>query len=640
MTPRSAKTLSVRPVGDRACIVDLPDLASVLGVAAILRERAFAGVTDVVPAARTVLVVCVDRASRRRVADELAALPAGIAKFGGALIGESARAVAVEVVYDGEDLDAVGRATGLGAAGVVAAHTGGVWTAAFGGFAPGFVYLSGGDPALEVPRLEAPRTRVPAGSVALAGPFSAVYPGDSPGGWRLIGRTEARLWDVDREPAALVQPGDAVRFVAVQERIDVPRRCAEPEPAGTPDASDTGSGLRGLRALDPGVQTLLQDAGRPGFRAIGVSPSGAADRSALRRANRAVGNPEAAAVLETLNAALALRAESDVVIALAGTDASAEITRLDGTVDRIASEVGSASLAAGETLRVQHPERGLRGVLAVRGGFAAPPTLGSLSRDTLASLGPRPVAAGDVLLVAPVGDPVSPQTGSNAHAAEPGAELAGPPPEGEVTLRFVPGPRADWFDSHAMAAFTAGEWAVTPQSSRVGLRLDGPPLRRARTDELPSEGIVRGSIQVPPNGLPVLLLADHPVTGGYPVIGTVVDRDTDVAAQLRPGDRVRFAPVAPDDALDALSASEPTAASRSAASAPHERSPIDSAPIRVRATLEVDGRRVAVDLPVALAAALDRLAAAADRSRGSGPEAAALAAFLGSALAVERPASR
>ncbi|MEJ6489512.1 5-oxoprolinase/urea amidolyase family protein [Leucobacter sp. USCH14] len=601
--------LLVRAVGDRACIVDLPDLDSVLGLAAILRERRFPGVIDIVPAARTVLVRCADRASARRIAEEVEALPAGIGTFARTMLGETARVAVIDVVYDGADLEFVGERTGLGVSGVIAAHTGARWTAAFGGFAPGFVYLTGGGAALEVPRRGTPRERVEAGSVGLAGQFSAVYPGASPGGWQLIGRTSAHLWDSGRDPAALLAPGDTVTFRAVREQISVPRDAGAPDADETARAVPPSGGPAAFTVLDPGLQTLVQDAGRAGHAAIGVSASGAADRSALRTANRAVGNEAGAAALETLNAAVAIRAETDITVALSGTDAEAEVIDDRGARRAVAARECAFTVHRGETLRIGRATRGLRGVLAIRGGISAPPVLGSASHDSLSNLGPRALAAGDALAIGDASASVPAQ-----YEARTGHDVPGD----EAVLRFVPGPRDEWFAAAAVDALTSQEWRVTPTSNRVGLRLEGAPLERARHDELPSEGTVRGSIQIPPDGQPVLFLADHPVTGGYPVIGTVVDADTDAAAQLRPGASVRFAPVDPDDAHLEHAVSVGAAAPR--------------VPDTVRVSLEVDGRRVAVSVPGALAAALDRLAEGENRDRKEADR-AAIAELLAEILA-------
>lgn len=281
--------------------------------------------------------------------------------------------------------------------------------------------------------------------------------------------------------------------------------------------------MSALRVLAPGPLALVQDLGRPGWAAQGVSRSGAADRAALRLANRLVANDEVAAGIEVTLGGLRVRALREVVLALAGAPASAAV---DGT------PIGHHAvfrLPAGGELSLGTPLAGLRTYLAVRGGIAVAPVLGSRSTDTLAGLGPPPLQAGTVL---PVGA---------APARHPEVEQAPvpTPPGGEVLLHVVLGPRDAWVSAAEQLASTP--WSVSDRSDRVGLRLDGPPLRRARHDELPSEGLVRGAIQVPPSGQPVLFLADHPVTGGYPVIAVVRDADVDRAAQLRPGQPVRFA---------------------------------------------------------------------------------------------------
>lgn len=210
MMPREPHRVEARPYGDRALLLELADTAEVVAWAVAVRDADLPGVVDVVPAAVTLLLVLdspADVEPVRAHLDRLAPTPAADLADG--------PTVEVPVVYDGPDLDDVARLTGLGVDEVVAAHTGRVWTAAFSGFAPGFAYLVGGDPRLEVPRRDEARTRVPAGAVGLAGTFSGIYPRSSPGGWQLLGRTDLVLWDVDREPPALLRPGTRVRFTAV-----------------------------------------------------------------------------------------------------------------------------------------------------------------------------------------------------------------------------------------------------------------------------------------------------------------------------------------------------------------------------------------------------------------------------------------
>ena len=276
---------------------------------------------------------------------------------------------------------------------------------------------------------------------------------------------------------------------------------------------------RTLTVLATGPLTTVQDTGRPGQAALGIGRSGACDRASAALANRLLGNPPDAAVLEVTFGGLAVRAGADLLVVTTGA-------RCAGS----SAHNAPVRLRAGRELRLGPPDTGLRTYLGVRGGVAVPPVLGSRATDVLAGLGPPVVAAGDVL---PVGTSPLPL---------PGVDLApvADPPGGQVTVPTLRGPRADWFADAAWATLTGAAYTVSSDSNRVGLRLDGPVLERSVGGELPSEGMVRGALQVPPAGTPVLFLADHPVTGGYPVVGYVVDRDVDRCAQLRPGQALRF----------------------------------------------------------------------------------------------------
>lgn len=519
------KVRSVRAVGTCAVLAELSGTQDVLALQALLLAKPLPGQLDVLAAAETVLVRADSPASARRIAALLPGLElTAQARTGGEL-------VVIDTVYDGEDLAEVGELTGLGADGVIAAHSGQLWTMAFAGFAPGFGYLVGENHALDVPRRSSPRTAVPAGSVALAGQYSAVYPRSSPGGWQLIGRTGAKMWDLDRERPALVTPGRRVRFRAVRDAVTLAPEAA----VVSPDAKQQVAS--GLRVISPGLYSLIQDLGRPGHSALGVSAAGALDRASLRRANRLVGNAPAAAAVETVAGGLTVQAVGDQVLAVAGAPSQLGIVPRPDPESGESGPLRTAPMAApfalldGEILTIGAPESGFRSYLAVRGGVDAAPVLGSRSTDTMSGIGPAPLAAGEVL-----------PAGGDAESGAVGNPELQPdfPGTGVTVLDVVPGPRADWFDAAALDSFCGQDWEVTPQSNRVGMRLQGTPLQRSRTGELPSEGTVAGALQVPPEGLPVLFLADHPVTGGYPVIGVVVDSQLDRAAQIPIGGRIRF----------------------------------------------------------------------------------------------------
>ncbi|WP_250564266.1 biotin-dependent carboxyltransferase family protein [Sphaerisporangium fuscum] len=275
----------------------------------------------------------------------------------------------------------------------------------------------------------------------------------------------------------------------------------------------------------------VQDLGRPGLAHLGVGRSGAADRGALRLANRLLANPEDAAALEITLGGLKVRAHGDLLVALAGAPCPATVTDVAGRARAIGHQA-LERLPDGATLRLGVPRRGLRTYLAVRGGLDVPEVLGSRATDIMAGLGPGRPEPGQLL---PVGPPPT---------VFPLVDLA-PVPElrpAEPVLTIMPGPRDDWFTPEALRVLCAEPYEVTADSNRVGMRLRGPRLERARDGELPPEGMVPGALQVPPSGQPTLFLADHPVTGGYPVIAVVCEADVDRAAQVRPGQRIRFRP--------------------------------------------------------------------------------------------------
>jgi biotin-dependent carboxylase-like uncharacterized protein len=288
-----------------------------------------------------------------------------------------------------------------------------------------------------------------------------------------------------------------------------------------------------LEVLETGALVLVQDEGRPGLAAVGVGRSGAADRGAYRLGARLVGHPVDRAALEVLLGGLTVRARGRLTVALTGAPGPAT---LDG---RDVAHATLVDVPDGAVLSVGMPSAGVRTYLSVRGGIDVAPVLGSRSTDTLSGVGPPPVRVGDVL---PVGEPGStfPRVDHAVHPGHAHHHVA----EFEV-LAVLPGPRAEWVGGWGgdLGGLLSRLWHVANDSDRIGLRLSGSHIERApawRAAELPSEGVVRGAVQVPPGGEPVLFLADHPVTGGYPVVAVLTASASDRAAQLRPGDPVRL----------------------------------------------------------------------------------------------------
>lgn len=282
----------------------------------------------------------------------------------------------------------------------------------------------------------------------------------------------------------------------------------------------------GIVVVNPGPLTVVEDLGRPGWASLGLSPSGALDRQSLRLANQLVGNPAGAAGLEILLGGLRLRIVTASTVAVAGAEG---IVTLNGAEVPLNQAV---RVAPGAVLDFGAPLFGLRYYLAVQGGIDAPQLLGSRSTDMLSGEGPAPLTSGEQL-------GTGREPAGNGSYRLPAVRRA-PDPGRAIVVRVDPGPRADWFDDDSWRRLVSQEWTLSPDSNRIGARLLGRPLKQVRLEELPSEGMVLGALQVPPSGLPTVFLADHPVTGGYPVIAVVRRTDLDLLGQARPGQRIRF----------------------------------------------------------------------------------------------------
>ena len=564
-------------VNNSAFLIELADLEETLALFDLLQQEIrrgqkdqqdqenFQAIVEIIPAARTLLVIF-----DASLTDEntLETQIAGLKLEKGQQ--KSGKLVEIPVVYDGEDLDDVAALLKIDREELIRRHTESHYQVAFCGFAPGFAYLTGGDPLFNVPRRASPRKSIPAGSVALAGKFGGVYPQPSPGGWQLIGRTDVKMFDLDRDPPSLLKPGDRVHFVDVTKDYTVNAEgvtnfsFSRNEKAGLTKTGDeneapkigktVGNGKTGShdnaellpskKNLKPEedavfklVTTLMpvtfQDRGRLFQSSQGLSPSGALDQKAMENANRLVGNPREQPVLEFTYGNARMKALQASVIAFTGANLPITIKSAKGTVFVFEKNTPLA-IDEGDEIILGAPLAGFRSYMALRGGFKVEPVLKSASFDSLSNLGPKPLVAGDKIFIAnnsplqPVllslDDPyVLPEAGDN------------------VVLDVVMGPRTDWFTEHSIAMFLEKHWQVTPASNRVGIRLQSDArLERSRSDELPSEGTVTGAIEVPANGEPVLFLRDRPVTGGYPVIANLVEDQINLAAQIPIGASIRF----------------------------------------------------------------------------------------------------
>lgn len=523
---------------------------------ALAAERA-PGIVDAVLAYASVLV-CFDPllTDAGAVAQAIHSAASAATAATGALRGQPfpGRLVTIPVRYggaEGPDLAAVAQWADLAPQDVIRRHTRPTYRVYFLGFTAGFPYLGGLPASLAAPRLSVPRTRVPAGSVGIAGQQTGIYPAATPGGWRLIGRTAMPLFDPARNPPALLQPGDRVRFVAVSAQAS-----AAPMPPDTPgqgvDAppGETTS-MPWLRVRHPGALTTVQDHGRSGYASAGVAAAGAVDRDTLALGNLVLGNtPEAAALEITLGAA-DFEVLTPCVVAVTGASCAVRVARRRVRLNT------ALSAPAGARIEIGPAEYGARAYLCVAGGVAVPLVLGSRATDLRAAMGGcagRALRAGDTVHRGPH----SLRLAALAGRALPPDAARTRITDGDVSLRVLPGPHAQ-AHPHDLDALLAGTFTVDARSDRMGARLT-PVLAEARAPdgsspavggEVLTEGVPDGAVQLPPSGQPIVLLADHQTTGGYRVPAVVIGADLWRAAQLYPGARVRFVLTTAEDAIAA-----------------------------------------------------------------------------------------
>lgn len=481
----------------------------------IARER-LDGIVDLVPAYAT-LAVHFDPSLWS--ADTLAARIATFADDE-TTDPQSDRIVTIPVAYGGEngpDLNDVAHHAGFTTDQVIDRHAAAEYRVMFLGFAPGFAYLAGLDPSLATPRRSTPRASVPAGSVGIGGAQTAVYPAASPGGWNLIGRTGRQLFDGTRRVPCLLQAGDRVRFepvahITIESKRDSRVRSASPS---------------AFIVEHPGLLTSIQDLGRPGHQHLGVTPGGALDRVSHCIANWLVGNDERAATLEMTIVGATLFTLQPATIAVSGAD-------LAMTIDDVAAPNNCAiAVPAGARIAIGQMKTGARAYLAVAGGFDVPLVLGSRStaiRDHFGGLDGRSLRKGDELSVGSVAAPLVPR-GIRPPTA----------PSHATSIRVLFGPHWSALPDDTRALFLDPfAFVVSSRSDRMGLRLEGPELTFPHPIECLSAGVASGTIQLPPDGQPIVLLGDRQTTGGYPRLGEVISADLPRLAQMRPGDRITF----------------------------------------------------------------------------------------------------
>jgi KipI family sensor histidine kinase inhibitor len=539
--------------GDSALLLEIgdplidPDLnRRAIGIARTLRERSLPGVRDVVSTFRSVAVFF------DPLSTDVARVAAALRDAADARrSSESGRTIDVPVVYGGEagpDLTEVAAFARSTPQEVVERHAGRRYRVYMLGFLPGFPYMAHVDSTIAAPRHATPRLRVAAGSVAIAGAQTGIYPRESPGGWQLIGRTPLTLFDPAKTPPALFAPGDTVRFVPT----DAPQTGEMPSMHETASRS-SATFNRFVTVVRPGLLTTVQDSGRWGYQNLGVPVAGPMDHAAHRLANAMVGNPAYAAALEATIAGPELRVEQETRVAVAGGNLGAT---LDGAEVPLNAPIPCRK---DSVLCFGARRTGTRAYIAFDGGVALDPVLGSQATHLVSGLGGisgRAIKAGDRL---PLGEATGLVVKATTEASLP-ALLGG----GGARVRVLPGPQAAYFDQSMLDALQRTRFTISSQSDRMGYRLSAPSSFVATpcqvslpgSRDMISDVTFTGGLQIPPSGDPILLMADRQTTGGYPQIAVVITADLSVAGQLAPGDWIEFEVCRRTDAIAALIAAE------------------------------------------------------------------------------------
>lgn len=448
--------------------------------------------------------------------------------------------VEIPVFYGGEngpDLAALADELGLSESEIIKHHTGAEYEVAFLGFAPGFAYLSGMDPRLKAPRRKSPRLKVPAGSVGIAGLQTGVYPEESPGGWQIIGRTDLKLFDPIRDRPSILKLGDRVRFVEAHLWKESPEK-----PFVAREEITMPPGEPTVEVISGGLFSTIQDLGRIGWAHFGVSRGGAADPVSLRLANRLVGNKDKAAAIEMTVMGGSFRFLRDAWIAVTGSECS---PRLDGEP---LSMWTSFPVRAGQVLSMGPIEGGLRAYLAIGGGVDVPKLMGSRSTFVGGGWGGflgRELQSGDILRV------FSSREAIGGYRRVRSTVRDWFQAEAHSTVRAIRGPQWNWFSDEAQHLFFSQEFLVTSEADRRGIRLEGTPLKWAtqyQGEELVTEGVAAGSVQVPSGGQALVLYCEQQTAGGYPKVATVASADLFRLGQVKPGSRLRFIEVSLEEA--------------------------------------------------------------------------------------------
>ena len=563
------------PLGDGSLTIEFGNEVSeeindrVYELYRLLKEEKWKEIRDLIPTYRS-LTICFDPGciSMRRMREKLekALRRQSVRKKQGASREES-RTVEIPVCYGGAfgpDLQTVADHAGFEPEEIIRRHSGVDYRIYMLGFLPGFAYLGGMDPALQTPRLASPRLSIPAGSVGIAGGQTGIYPMESPGGWQLIGRTPVQVYDPGRQTPVIYRAGDRIRFVPItEEEFAAAERSILQEKLGGSENFDeqkqrdqrrtAASVEAGIRILDSGALTSIQDEGRYGYRDQGVPVAGAMDHLSMRQANLLVGNAQNEPLLEATLLGPRIEICRDTIYAITGADMGASQN------GKPVENYHAYPAKKGDILQLKAAKDGIRSYIAFAGGFALSKEMGSCAADVKAKLGGlvteddhgqgTRIKSGDAI---PLKKAVQglPNMYKRYLSDEDRQRYSTCPQKTKQTykIRTLAGPQADMFSQEELEKFYHTIYTISSKSDRMGYRLQGEKIRPRKTADIISDGIAFGSVQITSEGLPILMMADHQTTGGYAKPATVITADLPRLAQLGPGAQIHFEEVSIEEA--------------------------------------------------------------------------------------------
>ena len=549
--------INVLDLGDAALLVDFRNypeaLSKIHQLSELLFSRSPPWLLDLIPGIDSLLVAL--KFSDYNYRDTRAAAKAEIEALLNKLLSERKREAKSEVVhrirvcYDPElalDLLASAEKCKLSVREFINRHKNSEIRVDILGFMPGFSYCSGLDPRLKLPRLESPRTAVPAGSVAIAELQTAIYPQPTPGGWNIIGRSPDVLFDPSKSRPSLLMAGERVEFIEI-DLAEFRKIEAQNLTKAAQSISKSKSASYAIEVISPGLQTTIQGLARYGFAHLALSAGGPMDQESARLANALLGNPDDAAGLEIAGAGTKLLFHEDTWVAWVGARCLSQINGDAIPGNRPVLIPKGAILSFGRMMQ------GYRIFLALSGGIDSEFILGGRGSHLSAGIGGRALQKGDVLYL-PHSQEVYQKPFfknlSEAKISYPKWSIASPalPRKKLELIKVLPSIHLDVLSSAEQDALWKTVWTISSQSNRMGMRLESDFKITSSITGIASQGIWFGTVQLPPSGQPILMMAEHQTTGGYPRLMEIVSSERSKLAQLRPGDKIQFLPITLDEA--------------------------------------------------------------------------------------------